>query len=173
MVDQNGQLYTIEGIAAGLLMIFTAYLVMSTTTIYTPGDTHITDMQLEQLGTDALRVMNTPVNGLQSESPLQIIVEQNDGATFNTMFTNLVNNRTGSATDNLHYSATVTYYNITGQTTGSIPLESNRNLTGVEHPVRVTGWVIVNKLENGPFPGDPNPPNNPRAALVEVLLWRD
>ena len=26
-------------------MIFTAYLVMSTTTVYTPGDTHISNMQ--------------------------------------------------------------------------------------------------------------------------------
>jgi hypothetical protein len=168
MMNHEGQLYTIEGVAAGLLMIFTAYLVMSTTTIYTPGDAHITDMQMEQLGTDALRVMNTPVNGVQSESPLQRIVEKNDGATFNTMFTNLVNNRTGSQTDNIHYIASVTYYNRTSQKTGSIPLASNRNLTGVEHPVRVTEWVIANVS----FPGDPYN-YHPRAVLVEVLLWRD
>ena len=167
MVDHGGQLYTIEGVAAGILMIFTAYLVMSTTTIYTPGDTHITDMQLEQLGTDALRVMNTPLNGSHSESPLQTIVEQNNGATFNTTFMNLVNNRTRSGTDNLHYSAAVTYYNISSQTTGSIPLASNRNLTGGEHPVRATEWVIANKM----FPGTNFPQN--RAALVEVFLWRD
>jgi hypothetical protein len=171
MVNHEGQLYTIEGVAAGILMIFTAYLVMSTTTVYTPGDTHISDMQLEQLGTDALQMMNTPANGLQSESPLQTIVEQNpmDSATFNTLFLNYVNNETGSKTDNLHYSAAVTYYNISSQTTGSLPLASNRNLTGVEHPVRVTEWVIVNKL----FPGDPGGKNQNRAVLVEVLLWRD
>ena len=79
MVNREGQLYTIEGVAAGILMIFTIYLVMSTTTVYTPGDTHISDMQLEQLGTDALLMMNTPVNGVQSESPLQTIVETNNG----------------------------------------------------------------------------------------------
>ena len=167
-------MYTIEGIAAGLLMIFTAYLVMSTTTIYTPGDAHITDMQLEQLGTDALRAMNSPIYGLQTETPLQTIVETsvNNPATagnaFNTMFTNLTNNRTESITDNIHYIATVTYYNINGQTTGSIPLASNRNLTGVEHPVRATEWVIAN---NEIFPG--SSVQQSRAVLVEVLLWRD
>jgi len=169
MVNHEGQLYTIEGVAAGILMIFTAYLVMSTTTVYTPGDTHISDMQLEQLGTDALQMMNTPVNGVESESPLQTIVEKNpmDSATFNTTFLDYVNNKTGSGTDNLHYSAAVTYYDIKNETTGSLPLASNRNLTGVEHPVRVTEWVIADKQ----FPGT-NVQQN-RAVLVEVLLWRD
>jgi hypothetical protein len=60
MVNSDGQLFTIEGVAAGLIMLFSAYLVVSATSIYTPGDTHISDMQLEQLGSDALRMMNTP-----------------------------------------------------------------------------------------------------------------
>lgn len=48
MVNDAGQLYTMEGIAAGLIMILTAYIVVSTTSIYTTGDTHIPDMQFEQ-----------------------------------------------------------------------------------------------------------------------------
>ena len=169
MVDHGAQLYTIEGVAAGLLMVFTAYLVMSTTTIYTPGDAHITDMQLEQLGTDALRMMNTQVYGLQSPSPLQMIVQQNNGAGFNTNFTNLINARTGSGTDNLHYTAMVFYRNTTDNSTWEYPLYSNRNLTGTEHPVRVTEWVVVDMTLP---PGAPYSPAE-RAALVEVLLWRD
>jgi hypothetical protein len=183
MVDDHGQLYTIEGIAAGMIMLFTTYLVLNATSVYTPGDTHISDMQLEQIGTDALRMMNTPLNGSLSESPLQDIIEYSgngqygfDNASFNTMFTNYVNNRTGSAKDNLHYYATVTYYNLSSQppTTGSLFLASNRNLKGGEHPVRVTEWVLADKT----LPGDsslwsePQYPI-PRAVLVEVLLWRD
>ncbi len=60
MVNDSGQLYTMEGIAAGLVMLLTAYLILSTTSIYTPGDTHIPDMQLEQLGSDVLAMMDTP-----------------------------------------------------------------------------------------------------------------
>ena len=48
MVNDAGQLYTMEGIAAGIIMLLTAYIVVSTTSIYTAGDTHIPDMQLER-----------------------------------------------------------------------------------------------------------------------------
>jgi hypothetical protein len=187
MVNDNGQLYTIEGVAAGMIMLFTAYLVLGATSLYTPGDSHISDMQLEQTGTDALRMMNTPVNGT-SDSQLTEIVDHlplsNNAITssanvfdptnpFNTLFLNYVNNKTGSdyvlnisKADNLHYTATVTYYDRFNKTTGSLQLSANRNLTGSEHPVRVTQWVITNK----PVPGSVI---YPRAVLVEVLLWRD
>ena len=175
MVNCEGQLYTMEGIAAAILMVFTMYLVMSTATTYTPGDAHISDMQLEQLGNDALLMMSTP-GSLGAESPLQNITKTNNASAFNTMFLNYVNNKTGSATDNLHYTASVAYYDIYNKTTGSLPLASNRNLSGVEHPVRVTEWVLVNTTKmHPPFPGDTSyGTNDPyRAALVEVFLWRD
>jgi len=168
MVNDHGQLYTIEGIAAGVIMLFSVYLVLGATSVYTPGDSHISDMQLEQTGTDALRMMNTPVNG-SAESKLQQIVENSDGQTFNTTFLDYVNNKTGTIADNLHYEATITYRNLSDTSpnaTWSYPLVANRNLTGVEHPVRVTEWVLLNK----PVPGSVN---YPRAVLVEVLLWRD
>jgi hypothetical protein len=191
MVNDHGQLYTIEGIAAGMIMLFTAYLVIGATSVYTPGDSHISDMQLEQTGTDALQMMNTPVNGTTvnglTVSPLQDIVDglspnsitpisaapdpYDPTSSFNAMFPFYLNNETGvtgSDMDNLHYTAYVTYYNITGTTTGSLLLASNRNLTGVEHPVRVTQWVITDR----PVPGDITL-TSPRAVLVEVLLWRD
>jgi len=167
MVNDSGQLYTIEGIAAALIMLFSAYLVLSATSVYTPGDTHISDMQLEQLGTDALRMMNTPVNNSTSKSPLQEMIENNNAVYFNETFLNYVNNKTGLKGDNLHYSAVVTYRNITdGNTTWNYPLSSNRNLTGGEHPVRVTEWVLAN-IQAG------SNVKQKRAVLVEVLLWRD
>ena len=45
MVNDHGQLYTIEGITAGIIMLVTAYLVLVATAVFTPGDVHITDMQ--------------------------------------------------------------------------------------------------------------------------------
>ena len=168
MVNDQGQLFTIEGVAAGMIMLFTTYLVLGATTVYTPGDSHISDMQLEQIGTDALRMMNTAPNGT-TQSPLQEIVQNNDGPTFNATFLDYVNNRTNNLTDNLHYEAFVTYRNMTDinqNNTWSYPLVSNRNLSGVEHPVRVTEWVAVNTLPEQVGTG-------PRVALVEVLLWRD
>jgi hypothetical protein len=166
MVDSGGQLYTIEGVSAGVIMLLTAYIVLGATSIYTPGDTHISDMQLEQLGSDALRMMNMPVNGTIAKSPLQSMIETDDSAGFKTGFLNYCNNKTGSKTEDLQFSATVTYRNINDGQIESYPLAATRNLTGGEHAVKVTEWVIADKKFTGS-----NVVKN-RAALVEVLLWR-
>ena len=46
-MNDEGQLYTIEGIAAAALILTTVYLVLNSTMVFTPGDTHVYDMQLE------------------------------------------------------------------------------------------------------------------------------
>ena len=50
----------------------------------------------------------------------------------------------------------------------TIPFSQSRNLTGGEHTVRATKWVIVNNTD---CCGSGSMQN--RAVLVEVLLWRD
>jgi hypothetical protein len=134
MINTDGQLYTIEGFAAALIMITTAYLVINATSVYTAGDTHISDMQLEALGTDALKVMDIPENRT-AQSELQMIITSSDGGAFNTTFLDLIN--------------------------------ASRILSGGEHAVRATKWVVVNKQ----LPSDSVVQN--RTVLVEVLLWRD
>ena len=171
MVNTDGQLYTIEGFAAGLIMIVTAYLVVSATSVYTAGDTHISDMQLEQLGSDALKIMATPASTGEI-SPLQKIIEVTpvgtDNATFGKMFGNLTNSKTGFGTDHIQFIASVSYRNKTDDSVSIYRLNSTRNLAGGEHAVRTTKWVIVNKKlpPSAPFAED-------RAVLVEVLMWRD
>ena len=178
----GGQLYTIEGFAAGLIMIVTAYLVVNATSVYTAGDTHISDMQLEVLGSDALRMMGTPVNtsmNLNDTSPLRTIIETNDADTFRTMFLNLTNNRTGlppdyiakmnSTMDYIQFNASYTCWDINNNVVSTNPISYSRNLTGGEHTVRATKWVIANK-KSVDLCGTTN---KDRAVLVEVLLWRD
>jgi hypothetical protein len=167
-----GQLYTIEGIAAGLIMIMTAYLVVSATSVYTAGDTHISDMQLEQLGTDALKVMDAPVSRGEN-SLLQGIIEKTNplgtsNATFGLVFSDLVNSHTSSENDHIQFTASYSYRNLTDPTypVSSAFLYASRNLSAGEHAVRVTKWVIVNKQLPGSSLVD-------RAVLVEVLMWRD
>jgi hypothetical protein len=182
MTNADGQLYTIEGFAAGLIMIMTAYLVVNATSVYTAGDTHINDMQLETLGSDALRMMGTPVNTTMNSidtSPLRTIIETDDKGTFRTMFLNLTNNRTGlppdyavrtdSTMNYIQYTASYTCRDKSTNTIESHSLGSSRNLTGGEHTVRATKWVVVNKP--APFCGSVI--SEDRAVLVEVLLWRD
>lgn len=160
----DGQLYTIEGISAGLIMIMTAYLVVSATSVYTAGDTHIADMQLEQLGSDALKIMDTPENRT-AQSDLQMIVKSSPSGEFNTAFLNLVNEKTIPGSDHIQYTASYTCRN-QDNSMESYPISYSRNLSGGEHAVRVTKWVIVDKAVC-------DLPDKPRAVLVEVLIWRD
>jgi hypothetical protein len=162
----GGQLYTIEGFAAALIMIITAYLVVNATSVYTAGDTHITDMQLEALGTDALKMMDTPVSS-DVPSPLQVIIENLDAtnrATFKTMFLNYSNVSGAGPIHDIKFLATYTCRNIGDDSITNYPLSYSRNLSGGEHTVRATKWVIVDKSDCR---------NGDQAILVEVLLWRD
>jgi hypothetical protein len=169
MVNSDGQLYTIEGFAAALIMLITAFLVVNATSVYTAGDTHITDMQLEALGTDALKMMDTPVSS-DVKSPLQGIIENTplsaENSTFRTMFMNLTNVSGAGPIHDIKFVANYTCRNITDNTATTNPLASSRSLTGGEHSVKATRWVIVDKAVCGSG-------KNPRAVLVEVLLWRD
>ncbi len=166
MVNADGQLYTIEGFAAALILLLTAYIVVNSTSVYTAGDTHISDMQLEVVGDDALKMMNTAPNSSVDKTSLQTIVETGDSAQFLTMFDTIVNAKTGTSRDRIQFMV-----NITCERDGvvsSVPLSQTSHIfTGGEHAVRVSEWVIVDGSAcTAPSPGK-------HAVLVEALLWRD
>lgn len=168
MVNDAGQLYTMEGVAAGVIMLLTAYIVISTTSVYTPGDTHIPDMQLEQLGSDVLAMMDTP-DREGTKSNLEDFVNSGNGAGFESMFLDYCNMLTSGADDDLHMSANVTYrdanLNVIKEHSFVAPDES---WTGRESAVRVTRWVQLD-YGTGRTIYDKS---RTQAVLVEVLLWR-
>ena len=173
MVNTAGQLFTIEGVAAALIMLVSAYLVVNATTIYTPGDTHISDMQLETLGSDALVTLNTAPN-TSMQSPLQAIVENKDGNTFWQMYNTIVNNRTETNQDTIQFMANISYVRNDEKTVNSTTLlNMSRPLLAGEHAVRVTDWVIVNNINQNQYPSDMGSFTRNRTVLVEVYLWRD
>jgi len=172
MINTDGQLFTIEGVAAGLIMLLTAYIVVGTTSLYTPGDSHISDMQLEQMGRDALHMMNTPnsstADGL---STLQIVIKNNDIDRFRQTFLWYCNNRTGGTYDNLQFSADYYYRNNLTNDITQIHFTESRKPTGGEHPMRVTEWMQVDNSAGGSMPAQVE--KRVQAVLVEVLIWRD
>jgi|WetSurMetagenome_2_1015567.scaffolds.fasta_scaffold338475_2 hypothetical protein len=175
MVNDRGQIYTIEGITAGIIMIVTAYLILSTTTIFTPGDVHITDMQLEQTGNDALAMLDSPDSyNLDSVRPnttnLSFSIQQNNPAIFSTLFNEYLNIKPGSVTqDKIKYSATLFYRNDSaGGVVDSYPFANSAVLTGRENTVKVTRLVLVDDTLNQ----NPILPDRIQMVLVEVLLWR-
>jgi hypothetical protein len=186
MVDSDGQLFTIEGIAAALIMLATVFIVVNTTSVYTPGDTHVNDMQLEVIGSDALKMLNTPENGSVGKSPLVIMVESNDAKAFNKSFTAILNNRTGSQPDTIQFDADITYMINTGSQKGMMNTTNFSNswrgvLQGGEHAVHTSQWIIIDNWNatgsNNVFPEWCGSGSlacaGKHAAVVDVYLWRD
>ena len=166
MVNDGGQLYTIEGVAAALILLLTAYMVVNSTSVYTAGDTHISDMQLEVVGDDALKMMNTAPNSSVDKTFLQTIVETGDSAQFQTVFDTILNAKTGPDRDRIQFMANVTCER--DGVVSSVPLSvSSHMFTGGEHAVRVSEWVIVDNSDCT------DPSSGKHAVLVEALLWRD
>jgi len=166
MVNDDGQLYTIEGVAAALILLLTAYMVVNSTSVYTAGDTHISDMQLEVVGGDALKMLNTAPNSSVDKTSLQTIVETGDAAQFRAMFDTIVNAKTGTDRDRIQFMA-----NVTCERDGivsSVPLSASSHMfTGGEHAVRVSEWIIVDSSDCTA------PSSGKHAVLVEALVWRD
>lgn len=167
MVNNEGQFYTMEGIAAAIMMVITASLVVSTTSVYTPGDTHIQDMQLEQLGNDALKILDTPATA-GVNSTLEDIVCKNDMEGFKNEFLDLL--RGGNVTGNLHFTSSIFYINRTGDVK-EVPFSSSRSYVGNPNSVRVTRWVFMG-TGCSILPADYNNRRN-QTVLLEVLIWRE
>lgn len=163
MVDERGQLYTIEGVAAAILMVTTTYLVLSATTILTPGETHIADMQLEQLGYDVLTVMDTPER-YGTQSRLSNYIQTGNCADFNTTLHALLNTRMGLPQDTLSYNATIFYRNST-DSLNYYPFYGSQYYR--QNSVKITRWVNI------PDSVKPDQRSGYQTVLLEVLIWRD
>ncbi len=176
MVNEEGQLYTIEGFTAAAIMLITAYFVFGAATVFVPGDVHISDMQLEQMGSDALMMMDTPENRTEAENPLkrsllERCVQGNDPVLFNSAFTDYLRDVTGATmyVDDIQYNATV-YYRI--DATNDIKSyhfshSTRGELICREPAVSVTRWVYCDGKPLG-SPAD----NRKQDVLMEVMLWR-
>jgi len=172
MVNDAGQLYTMEGIAAGLIMLLAAYIVVSTTSIYTTGDTHIPDMQLEQLGSDVLAMMDTP-DSVDGESQLVKFIETGEGNDLREAFLANCTMRSGDPDNSLRAQVYLSYRR-TGGNVNTTPISrEDESYTGRENAVRVTRWVqLTGNPSLPPDMPDDMQRSDPQTVLVEVLLWR-
>lgn len=168
MVDDSAQLYTIEGFAAAFIILATAYLISGTTSIYTPGDSHITDMQLEQIGNDVLAVMDTSTTE-NGESELVGFLKTWNSTAFKERFIPLLNERASGTDDTLQFAASVSYRDA-DNVVQNTPFNFSQQQTGYEQAVRVTRLVTV--PEGYPRPEGCPLENREQVVLLEVLIWR-
>lgn len=168
MVSDSGQIYTIEGVAAAILMIVTAYLVVSSTTIITQQDVHIIDMQLEQLGNDALAMMDTP-DSFGNNSTLASAIQVNDTTVFQDTFLDYVNAYTVTGPETMRYNATISYRSSTEDIQTFI---FNASPYYRENAVKVSRWVYLPYFNNTYYPEQSDMRSGNQTVLLEVLLWR-
>jgi len=167
MVNEAGQLYTIEAISAGILMLVTAYLVLSTTNLYTPGDRHINDMQLKQIGNDALAMMDAPdtYGGTGNLSRYLNSIDESE-VSVAPLYAELHNSLAktpGVTPDNLKVNGTVYWRDPSDNSVMSRTLEGG-DIYHRENTVTVHRWVLTN---NSAFGDNPT-----KTVLLEVRIWR-
>lgn len=174
VMNDEGQLYTIEGITAGVIMLVTAFTIFNSGLIYTPGDAHISDMQIQQLGYDALLMMDTPDNFAPlSASPLAVMIQENKKTDFGTAFSDYLSKKTGITNiSDLEYNATV-YSRFASEPEPRSHAFSHSTNSSVsqltrEPAISVTRYVWVNM----PNPPPSNYDKGQQLVLLEVLIWR-
>jgi hypothetical protein len=181
VVNDRGQLYTIEGVAAAILMLLTAYLTLSTTTIYTPADTHVIDMQLEQLGNDALAMMDTADtadwgagDGDPFESYLErLIMDYNIPDFENTLNKYLNTQYNGLDVDRPIHFTSMIYYRDSSDQLQRLDFSPASTLPVGFRPVTVTRFIFIKYTDPPSGIFDFIDRYNDQVVLLEVTLWRD
>ena len=179
VMNDEGQLYTIEGITAGVIMLVTAFTIFNTGIVYTPGDAHISDMQIQQLGYDALQMMDTPAESVPlKESPLAEMILMKNASGFGNVFSSYLATGTGSTEfiDSVEYQATV-YHRLTFSGTESVESYlfdsssySDECLLTREPAISVTRYVWLPDRPIGY--GASEYDDGEQLVLLEVLIWR-
>ncbi|MDE4908736.1 hypothetical protein L0665_08970 [Methanogenium marinum] len=181
-MNDEGQLYTIEGITAGVIMLVTAFTIFNSGIVYTPGDAHISDMQIQQLGYDALLMMDTPDESVSlSQSSLAEMIQSNDGGGFKTQFNEYLRLHTGTTKvlDSLEFNATI-FNRVTNGGAETIHSYhfSNSTMSEVslltrEPAISVTRYVWLSDANYlNTHLGADEYDNDAQLVLLEVLIWR-
>jgi hypothetical protein len=110
-------------------------------------------------------MMDIAPNGTDAETPLQKIIRTDNSAEFETKFLEYTNEIGSGPGHDIQFNASYSCRD-SSDNIRTVQMISSRNLTGGEHAVRATKWIIVNKGCAAELARD-------RAVLVEVLLWRD
>lgn len=74
-MDLKAQTFTLEGVAASLLILIATYTIFQSTVVMSPSWSEFNNVQLKQIGYDILRVLDNPDGG---ESSIKGMIENLD-----------------------------------------------------------------------------------------------
>ncbi len=173
-LSSDGQVFTLEGISAALLLILATYAVFHSTVLISPSWSEFTNVQLKQLGYDTLRVFDSPVNGWKS---LIVNVTSDKCSMVGGIYTcNLTSidpeflNEFDRVLDATHAEGRLEMLWVNG-TNVNLTVFYPFNETPTPNAVRVSRFIVVNKTD---LPANTifNVNFNKLVVEVRLTLWR-
>lgn len=165
-MDLKAQTFTLEGVAASLLILLSVYAMFHSTVIIAPSWSEYANVQLKQLGYDILRVLDNPDGG---NSSLQGAINNSTAGNhccepsqeFNSSFSALLNSI--NAFGRLEF----VWVNENGEI--EIRTLCGFDSTPTPNAVRVSRFVVVQNLNNLECF---NITNQNKLVEVRLSLWR-
>ncbi|MEM4946181.1 MAG: hypothetical protein QXU31_07715 [Archaeoglobaceae archaeon] len=81
-MDLKAQTFTLEGVAASLLLLLATYTIFQSTVVMSPAWSEFENVQLKQLGYDILRVLDNPEGGSASLKDMVESLQDNNGDSY-------------------------------------------------------------------------------------------
>ncbi len=162
-MDLKAQTFTLEGVAASLLILLAVYTMFQSTVVIAPSWSDFANVQLKQLGYDILKVLDNPNGG--NASLAGMIENCSSGYKAPDEF----NSNLSRILESLNTFGRVDLIWVNGTEIEQITLYGF-NRTPTPDAVRVSRFVVVPNLHNSECFGLTVP--DTKVVEVRLTLWR-
>jgi hypothetical protein len=170
----KGQVFTLEGIVAAVMMLMVTYFLFHSTIIISPLTGESSDAQLKQLGLDVLTLLDNPSSS--SNDTLQNALTSLNQSNYPY---GLIDSLEEILPENVDYNLQVLYYNTTEDELHIYPITSK---TYTEDTVSASRYVVIRNSafvydspflfnESGGIEGTIDS-EYPVVLEVKLILWR-
>lgn len=161
MVGEKGQTFTLEGIAAAMLILLATYTLFQSSLVISPMWSEFSDAQLKQKGQDALTILDGDKE--HKDSLKGMLIRLNSSFQANDQFLNSLDKTVHPAS----YKLEVRWVNKTTEEVESRALNDNEPT-----PEAVAADEIVVVTEDDVDSSSPFYNKTPLAVEVRLILWQ-
>ncbi len=170
-LDCKAQAFTLESIAAALLLLVVAYFLFRSTLIISPQSTQVVDVQLSQYAKDTLRVLDNPAS--PTNDTLEYVLEHLNSSDFEEVVAPLVNATKECLPKDVGFNFAVYYYNYTTKKVEKLDLT---NFVPSSSTVTASRYIVLDSkdfVSGSPFVSTaPESGSYPVVVEVRLTLWR-
>ena len=169
--DCKAQAFTLESIAAALLLLVVAYFLFRSTLIIAPQSTQVVDVQLSQYAKDTLRILDNPSS--PTNDTLEYVLEHLNSSDFEEVVAPLVNATKECLPKDVGFNFAVYYYNYTTKKVEKLDLT---NFVPSSSTVTASRYIVLDSkdfVSGSPFVSTaPESGSYPVVVEVRLTLWR-